>query len=51
MDLETQKKVAAKFDELGSEVLNPVYEALNGDVPYGHLKVVRAFAVYGSLPN
>ncbi len=38
---EQQAQVLALFDELGAEALSPVFQALNGSVPYEELHVMR----------
>lgn len=43
LDNEGFKEVAAKFEELGVELLRPVFEALDEQVPYDQLRVVQLY--------
>jgi ATP-dependent DNA helicase RecQ len=43
LSAEQQAHVLSLFDELGAERLQPVYEALNGTIPYDELHIMRLY--------
>jgi ATP-dependent DNA helicase RecQ len=43
LDNEDFKEVVSKFEELGVELLRPVFEALDEKVPYDQLRVVQLY--------
>jgi len=46
LSLDQQQKVFEAFDELGSDMLKPVYEKLNTAVNYDELKILRLCYLY-----
>jgi ATP-dependent DNA helicase RecQ len=47
---EQQTQVMALFDDLGAEALSPVFQALNGSIPYEELHVMRVVYLGRSTP-
>jgi ATP-dependent DNA helicase RecQ len=47
---EQQAQVLALFDELGADALAPVFQALNGTIPYEELHVMRVVYLGRSTP-
>jgi ATP-dependent DNA helicase RecQ len=43
LSLEQQKKVVGEFERLGTDYLSPVYNALNGQVSYDDLHLLRMY--------
>jgi ATP-dependent DNA helicase RecQ len=43
VDVQTQATVSAALDAVGGELLKPVFEYLDGAVPYEKIRLVRAF--------